>query len=176
MLIGTAWMARVSVDTPYLTGIAIPMIIFGIGQGLGLSTLTNAGMAGVAPRTPAPPPVWSTSPTTSAALRSLEAAQRKADISERQRTGQGPHGPYRSPLGSHQRRSRPQTTRPLEPPVNSTSTGTTTTSTGNDNTSTTPDTDTKSSFHWAHATPSIRTRCLLDADNPANSRGSCFRP
>jgi EmrB/QacA subfamily drug resistance transporter len=48
MLIGTAWMSRVSADTAYLTGIALPMIIFGIGQGLGLSTLTTAGMAGVA--------------------------------------------------------------------------------------------------------------------------------
>ena len=28
----------------------MPMIVFGIGQGLGLSTLTNVGMAGVTPR------------------------------------------------------------------------------------------------------------------------------
>lgn len=48
MLIGTAWISRVSVDTGYLAGIALPMIIFGVGQGLGLSTLTTAGMAGVA--------------------------------------------------------------------------------------------------------------------------------
>jgi predicted MFS family arabinose efflux permease len=48
MLIGTAWISRVSADTSYLTGIALPMIIFGLGQGLGLSTLTTAGMAGVA--------------------------------------------------------------------------------------------------------------------------------
>jgi EmrB/QacA subfamily drug resistance transporter len=48
MLIGTAWISRVSVDTGYLIGIALPMIVFGIGQGLGLSTLTTAGMAGVA--------------------------------------------------------------------------------------------------------------------------------
>jgi EmrB/QacA subfamily drug resistance transporter len=50
MLIGTAWMSRVSAHTAYLTGIALPMVIFGVGQGLGLSTLTTAGMAGVAPR------------------------------------------------------------------------------------------------------------------------------
>jgi predicted MFS family arabinose efflux permease len=50
MLIGTAWMGRVSVHTGYLAGIAAPMIVFGIGQGLGLSSLTNAGMAGVEPR------------------------------------------------------------------------------------------------------------------------------
>jgi sugar phosphate permease len=49
MLIGIAWLSRVSVDTPYLTGIALPMVVVGIGQGLGLSILTNAAMAGVAP-------------------------------------------------------------------------------------------------------------------------------
>jgi predicted MFS family arabinose efflux permease len=48
MLIGTAWISRLSADTAYLTGIALPMIILGIGQGFGLSTLTAAGMARVA--------------------------------------------------------------------------------------------------------------------------------
>lgn len=47
MLLATAWMSRVGLQTGYLTGIALPMIIFGIGQGLGLSSLTTAGMAGV---------------------------------------------------------------------------------------------------------------------------------
>jgi EmrB/QacA subfamily drug resistance transporter len=50
MLAGTAWVSRVSADTAYLAGIALPMVVFGIGQGLGLSTLTSAGMAGVGPR------------------------------------------------------------------------------------------------------------------------------
>jgi hypothetical protein len=50
MLAGTAWMSRVSVDTGYLLGIAVPMIVFGVGQGLGLSSLTTGGMAGVEPR------------------------------------------------------------------------------------------------------------------------------
>jgi EmrB/QacA subfamily drug resistance transporter len=50
MLIGSAWMSRVSVSTGYVAGVALPMIIFGIGQGLGLSALTTAGMAGVAPQ------------------------------------------------------------------------------------------------------------------------------
>src|SRR4051794_8197644 len=50
MLVGTAWISRVSVDTGYLLGIAVPMIVFGIGQGLGLSSLTTAGMAVVQPR------------------------------------------------------------------------------------------------------------------------------
>lgn len=48
MLIGTAWISRASVNTGYPIGIAAPMIIYGIGHGLGLSALTTAGMAGVA--------------------------------------------------------------------------------------------------------------------------------
>ena len=47
ILIGTAWISRLSTSTGYLTGLLAPMIIFGIGQGLGLSTLTTAGLAGV---------------------------------------------------------------------------------------------------------------------------------
>jgi predicted MFS family arabinose efflux permease len=50
MLVGTAWTSRVGPDTAYLAGIALPMVIFGVGQGLGLSALTTGGMAGVAPR------------------------------------------------------------------------------------------------------------------------------
>src|SRR4051812_31921052 len=49
MLIGTALTSRVSPTTGYVLGIALPMLVFGTGQGLGLSTLTTAGMAGVAP-------------------------------------------------------------------------------------------------------------------------------
>jgi EmrB/QacA subfamily drug resistance transporter len=48
MLIGLVWMSRLSIQSSYLTGIALPMISFGIGQGFGLSTLTTGGMAGVA--------------------------------------------------------------------------------------------------------------------------------
>jgi hypothetical protein len=48
MLIGTAWASRVGPDTGYLAGIALPMLVFGIGQGFGLSALTTGGMAGVA--------------------------------------------------------------------------------------------------------------------------------
>jgi hypothetical protein len=47
MLAGTVWMSRLSPATGYLGGLAVPMVIFGIGQGLGLSTLTTAGMARV---------------------------------------------------------------------------------------------------------------------------------
>src|SRR3954467_5564455 len=50
MLAGTAWMSRVSVEPGYVPGIAVPMIVFGVGQGLGLSSLTTGGMAGVQPR------------------------------------------------------------------------------------------------------------------------------
>ena len=35
MLVGTAWVSRVGMDTPYLLGIAVPMVIFGLGQGSG---------------------------------------------------------------------------------------------------------------------------------------------
>jgi EmrB/QacA subfamily drug resistance transporter len=48
MLIATAWLSHVSVETAYLTGVALPMIVYGVGQALGLSTLTTAGMSGVA--------------------------------------------------------------------------------------------------------------------------------
>jgi len=46
---GMAWLSRISVDTSYLTGIAVPMIVIGIGQGAALSPLTSAGIAGIAP-------------------------------------------------------------------------------------------------------------------------------
>lgn len=47
MLIGIVWMGRISASTGYLTGLVVPMVIFGLGQGLGLSTLTTGGLAGV---------------------------------------------------------------------------------------------------------------------------------
>src|SRR4051812_2729397 len=50
MLIGTAWMSRLSPTTGYAVGIAVPMLVFGVGQGFGLSALTTAGMARVSPR------------------------------------------------------------------------------------------------------------------------------
>ena len=46
-LIGMAWLSRVSADTDYLSGVALPMILIGIGQGLSLGPLTVAGVAGV---------------------------------------------------------------------------------------------------------------------------------
>jgi len=47
---GMAWLSRVSADSAYLTGVALPMILIGVGQGLVLGPLTVAGVAGVAPQ------------------------------------------------------------------------------------------------------------------------------
>jgi predicted MFS family arabinose efflux permease len=49
MLAGAACLTRLGPTTSYVTGLALPMVAFGIGQGLGLSALTTAGMAGVTP-------------------------------------------------------------------------------------------------------------------------------
>jgi EmrB/QacA subfamily drug resistance transporter len=46
-VVGMAWLAQVSVDTSYLTGVALPMILVGIGQGGVLGPLTVAAVAGV---------------------------------------------------------------------------------------------------------------------------------
>ncbi|PXW95189.1 EmrB/QacA subfamily drug resistance transporter [Sphaerotilus hippei] len=47
--VGMAWLARIGPDTAYLGGVALPMVVLGIGQGLALSPLTIAGVSGVAP-------------------------------------------------------------------------------------------------------------------------------
>jgi EmrB/QacA subfamily drug resistance transporter len=46
---GMAWLSQVSADTPYVTGIALPMMILGIGAGAAFTPLTSSGVAGVAP-------------------------------------------------------------------------------------------------------------------------------
>lgn len=46
-LAGMALLSRVSAGTPYLTGVAIPMAVLGIGAGLTFAPLTTAGVAGV---------------------------------------------------------------------------------------------------------------------------------
>jgi MFS family permease len=48
-LVGMAWMSQLSDHTPYLTGIAIPMVILGIGAGAAFTPLTASGVAGVSP-------------------------------------------------------------------------------------------------------------------------------
>lgn len=47
-LIGMAWLSMVSTSSSYLLGVALPMVLIGIGQGAALSPLTVAGVAGVA--------------------------------------------------------------------------------------------------------------------------------
>jgi EmrB/QacA subfamily drug resistance transporter len=48
-LAGMVWVSRLSVDTAYFPGLAIPMILLGVGLGIGIVTLTTRGIAGVAP-------------------------------------------------------------------------------------------------------------------------------
>jgi len=48
-LVGMAWLSRAGVADPYLTSVALPMVLIGAGQGLAFAPLTNAGIAGVAP-------------------------------------------------------------------------------------------------------------------------------
>lgn len=44
--IGMLWLSRLSGETSYPTGLALPMILIGAGQGATLSPLTAAGIAG----------------------------------------------------------------------------------------------------------------------------------
>lgn len=46
-LMGMAWISHISTDTPYLTGIALPMVVLGIGQGVTMGPLTASGIVGV---------------------------------------------------------------------------------------------------------------------------------
>jgi EmrB/QacA subfamily drug resistance transporter len=46
-VVGMAWLARLGPDTAYLTGIALPMALIGVGQGGVLGPLTAAGLTGV---------------------------------------------------------------------------------------------------------------------------------
>jgi len=48
-LIGMAWLSRLSADTHYVTGVALPMVLLGIGQGASLGPLTASGIARVTP-------------------------------------------------------------------------------------------------------------------------------
>ena len=47
--LGLAWLGRLTADTGYPIGVALPMILIGIGQGDALGPLTAAGLADVAP-------------------------------------------------------------------------------------------------------------------------------
>lgn len=46
-LSGFVWLSGVSIDSDYITGIALPMMLIGAGQGMALGPLTTAGIAGV---------------------------------------------------------------------------------------------------------------------------------
>jgi EmrB/QacA subfamily drug resistance transporter len=46
-VIGMAWLGRLSADSSYLTGVALPMLLIGAGQGGTMPQLTSAGVAGV---------------------------------------------------------------------------------------------------------------------------------
>ncbi|WP_406839246.1 MFS transporter [Streptomyces sp. AHU1] len=46
---GMVWLSRLDLHTPYLTGVALPMLLIGAGQGMALAPLTSSGVDGVAP-------------------------------------------------------------------------------------------------------------------------------
>jgi hypothetical protein len=45
---GLAWLGQASACTPYLTGVALPMVLIGMGQGCVLAPLTVSAVSGVA--------------------------------------------------------------------------------------------------------------------------------
>lgn len=49
-LVGMAWLGQVRADSPFLLGVALPMVLVGAGMGASLSLLTISGVAGVQPR------------------------------------------------------------------------------------------------------------------------------
>ncbi|MCU1533022.1 MAG: transporter [Arthrobacter sp.] len=46
-LAGMTWLSTITAATPYLTGVALPLVLIGIGQGIAFAPLTAAGIAGV---------------------------------------------------------------------------------------------------------------------------------
>jgi len=47
-LAGMVWISQISAGTPYITGIALPLIVLGAGVGAAFTPLTASGVAGVA--------------------------------------------------------------------------------------------------------------------------------
>jgi hypothetical protein len=92
--VGMFWLSRLSVDTPYPTGVALPMVLIGAGQGAALSPLTAAGISGVNAADAAPPPGWSTSHINSAArwawASSSPSSRRRRNRARRQRASRAP--------------------------------------------------------------------------------------
>jgi EmrB/QacA subfamily drug resistance transporter len=48
-LAGMFWLSRAGIDSSYLAGVALPMILIGAGQGLAFAPLTSFGIAGAPP-------------------------------------------------------------------------------------------------------------------------------
>ena len=46
-LAGMVWLSRLDVHSQYLTGVALPMVLLGVGQGLAFAPMTSAGIARV---------------------------------------------------------------------------------------------------------------------------------
>jgi MFS family permease len=46
-ILGMAWLSLASTGSPYISAVALPMLLIGVSQGLTLSPLTSAGVAGV---------------------------------------------------------------------------------------------------------------------------------
>ncbi|MHA7207922.1 MFS transporter [Arthrobacter sp. MDT1-65] len=46
-LAGMIWLSQLTPDTAYLSGVALPMVLLGVGQGLVFAPLTSAGIFGV---------------------------------------------------------------------------------------------------------------------------------
>ncbi|CAJ0715131.1 putative MFS-type transporter EfpA [Ralstonia edaphis] len=49
-LVGMAWLGQVHAGTPFLRGVALPMLLIGAGMGATLALLTISAVAGVAPK------------------------------------------------------------------------------------------------------------------------------
>lgn len=47
---GMAWLTQLTANTPYVTGVALPTVLIGIGQGLAFDPLTADGLAGTTAR------------------------------------------------------------------------------------------------------------------------------
>jgi hypothetical protein len=47
--LGMMWLSRIGVETPFFPGIAVPLVMMGLGMGGALAPLTSAGIAGVEP-------------------------------------------------------------------------------------------------------------------------------
>ena len=87
-LAGMTWLAQLTAATPYLTGVALPMVLIGVGQGLAFAPLTAAGSPASPRATPERHPGWSTplinsaAPSASAVLVALSSGVGAATLTE----------------------------------------------------------------------------------------------